>query len=77
MPKYNGEIDFSDNNNSASFKFKQKIITGQTGNDGTKNVEITVSLKYLSNLWRKLEMSLTNCEISLQLKWFKKCITVQ
>ena len=76
MPKYNGEIDFSDNNNSASFKFKQQIITGQTGNDGTKNVEITVSLKYLSNLWRKLEMSLINCEISLQLKWFKKCITV-
>ena len=33
-------IDFPDDNNtSASFKFKQKI-TGQTGNSGTKNVEI-------------------------------------
>ena len=38
---------------SASFKFKQK-----TGNDGTKHVEIMVSLKYLRNFWRTLEMSL-------------------
>ena len=30
-----------------SFKIKQKI-TGHTGNDGTKNVEIMVPLKYLS-----------------------------
>ena len=31
-----------------SFKFKAKI-TGQTGDDGTKDVEIMVPLKYLSN----------------------------
>ena len=69
-------IDFSDdNNNSASFKFKQKI-TGQTGNDDTKAVEIMVPLKYLSNFWRTLEMPLTNCEISLQLKWSRSCIIV-
>ena len=42
-----------DNNDSASFKFKQKI-TGQTGHHGTKNVEIMVPLKYLSNFWRTL-----------------------
>ena len=30
-----------------------------------QNVEIMVSLKYLSNFWRILEMSLTNCEINL------------
>ena len=30
-----------------SFKIKDKI-TGQKGNDGTKNVEITVPLKYVS-----------------------------
>ena len=42
-------IDFpADNNNSASFKFKHQI-TGQTGNGGTKSVEIMVPLKYLSN----------------------------
>ena len=46
----NGEvIDFpANNNNSVSFKFKQQI-TGQTGNGGTKDVEIMVPLKYLSN----------------------------
>ena len=44
-------------NYSASFKFKQQII-GQTGNVGTKNVEIMVSLKYLGNFWRTLEKPL-------------------
>ena len=42
-------IDFVDNNTCLLFKFKQ-IIAGQTGNDGTKNVEIIVLLKYLSNI---------------------------
>ena len=41
-------IGFSTDNNSASFKFKQKI-TVQTGNGGTKDVEIMVPLKYLSS----------------------------
>ena len=42
-------IDFpANNNNSASFKFKQEI-TWQTGNGGTKDVEIMVPLKYLNN----------------------------
>ena len=69
-------IDFpDDNNNSASYKFKQKI-TGQTGNGGTKDVEIMVPSKYLYNFWRTLEIPLINCEISLQLKWSKKCIIV-
>ena len=59
--------DFAANkNNSISFTFKQKI-TGQTGNNGTKNVEIIVPLKYLSNLRRTLEMLLINCEISVML----------
>ena len=35
-----------------------------------------VPLIYLSNFWRTLEMSLINCEISLQLKWSKNCILV-
>ena len=51
----NGNIidfpDDNDNNNSASFKYEEKI-TGQTGNDETKDVEIIVPLKYLSNFWR-------------------------
>ena len=47
---------------SESFKSKVKI-TGKTPNNGnTKDVEIIVPLKYLSNFWRTLEMPLINCE---------------
>ena len=44
-------IDVLDDPDSASFKSKQKI-TGQTGNDGTKEVQVMVPLKYLSKFWR-------------------------
>ena len=60
-------------NNSASFKFKQKI-TSKTADGGTKNVKIMVPLKYLSNFWRTLEMPLINCEINLILTWSDKCV---
>ena len=54
---------------SESFKSKIKI-TGNTPADGnTKDVEIMVPLKYLSNFWRTLEMPLINCEINLILTW--------
>ena len=35
-----------------------------------------VLLKYPSNFWKTLGMSLIICEISLQLKWSKYCILV-
>ena len=56
--------------------FKSKvIITGNTPNDGnTKDVEIIVPLKYLSNFWRTLEMPLINCEVNLILTWSKDCV---
>ena len=61
-------IDFPANNNNSIFsKFKQQI-TGQTRNGDTKDVEIMVPLKYLSNFWRTIEIPLINCEISLQSK---------
>ena len=42
----------------------------QTGNDGTKDVEIMLcKLKYLSTVWRTLEIPLINCEINLILTW--------
>ena len=41
-----------------SFNFKVKI-TGQNVDDRTKNVEIMVPLKYLSNFWRTPVMPLT------------------
>ena len=63
----------ANNNNNSSFKFKQEI-TGVAIAEGTKNVEITMPLKYLINFWRTLEIPLINCEINLILTWPKKCV---
>ena len=64
--------------NSRSFKCKTSI-TGSTYNvtagtrgynrnkEGTREVEIAVPLKYLSNFWRALDMSIISCEVSLTL----------
>ena len=57
-----------------SFKYKVKI-TGKTPNNGnTRDVEIIVPLKYLSNFWRTLEMPLINCEVNLILTRSKDCV---
>ena len=49
-------------------------MTGQTGDNGTKNVEIMVPLKYLINFWKTLEMPLINCEVNLILTWSRNCV---
>ena len=68
-----GEIvDFTEANTTDSFNIKEIL----TGDNGTKNVEKLVPLKYLSNLWRSLEMPLINCEITLDLNWSENCIIV-
>ena len=54
---------------SESFKSKKKIAGKTPNNDNKKVIEITVPLKYLSNLWRTLEMPLINCEVNLILTW--------
>ena len=54
---------------SESFKSKKKITGKTPNNDNEKDVEIMVPLKYLSNFWRTLEMSLINCEVNLILTW--------
>ena len=71
----NAIVDFTNDNLTDSFNFKVKM-TGQTGNNGTKNVEIMVPRKYLSNFWRTLEMPLINCEINLLLTWSAFCVIV-
>ena len=68
-------IIFSEDNTTDLFKFKAKI-KGQTGNDGTKDVEIMVPLKYISNFWRTLEMPLINCEVNLILTWSSNCVLI-
>ena len=61
---------------SESFKSKIKLTGNAPVDDNTKDVEIAVPLKYLSNFWRTLEMPLINCEINLILTWSSACVPV-
>ena len=65
-------VNFAENNLTGSFNFKIQM-TGQTVNDGTKNIEIMVPLKCLSNFCRTLEMSLINCEINNRIYKLNYC----
>ena len=59
--------------NSNTFKYKNKIIRN-TNNQGTKDIELAISLKYLGNFWRALNIPLISCEVSLEIKWNKNCV---
>ena len=59
--------------NSKSFKSKVKITRNTPAGGNTKDVKIIAPLKYLSNFWRTLEMSMINREISLFLTWSSSC----
>ena len=51
--------------NSTSFKYKasllKKVDDADCNERSSKNAKIVVSLKYLSNFFRSLEMPLINC----------------
>ena len=49
---------------SKSFDYKASITGILEDIDRTKDVEIVVPLKYLSNFWRTLDIPLLNCEIN-------------
>ena len=59
---------------SESFKSKVKITGNTPAAGNTKDVEIIVPLKSLSNFSRALEMPLINCEVNLILTWSKDCV---
>ena len=59
---------------SESFRSKVKITANTPTAGNTKDVEIIVPLKYLSNCRRTLEMPLINCEVNLILTWSKDCV---
>ena len=63
-------------NTSSSFKYKVKLLGNPVldGNIAKRSVKVVVPLKYLSNLFRSLEMPLINCKIELNLTWKKKCV---
>ena len=78
---YRDETSNPLSSNSKSFKYKTSI-TGKTYNIGVgeegydpnkvrkKETEVVIPLKYLSNFWRSLNISLINCEVELILTWF-------
>ena len=68
--------DKPNGNLAESESFKSKIkITGKTPAAGNeKDVDKMVSLRYLSNFWRTLEMPLINCEVNLILTWSSTCV---
>ena len=85
----NGNDNNFDNRNvvnSEAFKYKNKI-TGNTYNvdagaqgydvnkNGTQKIKLAMPLKYLGNFWRALNIPLISCEIFLELKWNKNCVT--
>ena len=81
-----GNANNNDNTvNSDTFRYKNKI-TGNTYNvaagaedytankNGTNDIKLAITLKYLDNFWRALNIPLISCEVSLELKWNKNCV---
>ena len=64
--------------NSTSFKYKASLLgkanVAADDDRSLKNAKIVVPLKYLSNFFRSLEMSLINCKIYLELNWNNNCV---
>ena len=66
--------------NLDSLKHKIKLlgnvteVAGDAAGVRRLNVKVVVPLKYLSNFFRSLEMSLVNRKIKLNLTWKKECV---
>ena len=70
---HNNNVNYSIKD-SKSCDYKTNITGKLEGINKTKDVEIVVPLKYLSNFWRTLNMPLINCEINLILTWSENCV---
>ena len=84
-----GNPDNVTENGSSSFKYKSGLLKDLTSRDVVANgnpdiaaahklfanAKIVVPVKYLSNVFRSLEMPLVNTKIHLELNWNKKSIT--
>ena len=73
-----GNVDLTADN-SLSFKYKANLI-GDTvvdrANKKKEGVKIAIPSKYLSNFWRSIEISLSNCKIKLFIKMVWKLYIV-
>ena len=78
-PEADGVADLTATN-SDSLKYKIKLlgnvteVAGDAAGVRRLNVKVVVSLKYLSNFFRSLEMLLINCKTKLSLTWKKECV---
>ena len=59
---------------SKCFEYKAKLTGSMPNNNNILEAEVVVPLKDLSNFWRSLDLSLSNCEIELDLSCLKECI---
>ena len=60
---------------SSSFKHKVSLLGSPVVANNIARINVNVvPLKYLSNIFRSLEMSLINCKIKLNLTWKKECV---
>ena len=57
-----------------SDKYKTKVKGSTPDKTNRLNAEVVVPLKYLSNFWRSLDLSLINSEIELDLRWTINCV---
>ena len=65
-----------DGNAFKSFKSQAKLlgnIVPDGANGNLRNTKIAAPLKYLSNFWRSLKMSLINSKVEVKLKWMTHC----
>ena len=72
----NFNADIANEGNVKTFKYKAKLLENTIANGANgvlRNAAIAVSLKYLSNFWKSLEMPLINCKVELKLKCTKYC----
>ena len=62
-------------NDNLTYSESKIKITGNTLADGnTKNNEIIVPLKHLSNFWRTVEIPSVNYDVNLISTWLSTCV---
>ena len=69
----NYRVNYEKTAASKSFDYETNITGSTPINNNTLDTEVVVSLKYLSNFWRSLNLSLTNYETELDLPRLKDC----
>ena len=66
-PAGNYRINNNKTATSKCFEYKTKLRGGTPDNNSRLGTEVVVSLKYLSNFWRSLDLPFINCKIELDL----------